>query len=360
MLKKALTTIILFQLLTITALGVLIYYLYNLRFKEEINYVDVRVDVNDNSISKIQAESLTLDSLIKPQDNPNFSESTFNSNSDTQSQVIIQPAYKITDNTILENYTQDAKPVIVPMFYTDINSADLEDSAIISLITSKVKQENLTEIDIDVSIVNKVKNIEDVVKTILSNLNPTNLRINIGLPLKWSDNMDYTYLDSVSRFYKSSASIEILNNLCNKVRISAYGYTSVNSSSAGPITIPELTRDSIKYYISKGLSRLKIDLVINNRAYMWANRSFASQYLYNYVLDSQQVIIIGENELNQYLSSTDFKLVRNLDNGENLGQLLLNGNINYLVYPSLTQISSLKDLAKSYGLNGFILYSEPF
>jgi len=236
MFKKALTTIILFQLLTIIALGVLLYYLYNIRIREEVKYTDVKVEVTDNSITKIEAESLTLDSVIKPQDNPNFKESFFVATQNLPEQNQIQPIYNIQNDSVVKNSNQLQN--VIPMFYTDINSPSIEDSTIINLITLAVEQDNLTEIDIDISIVNKVENIENVVRSILSNLNPTGLKINIGIPLKWSDNMDYSYLDSVSRFYKSSASIEILNNLCNKFRLYGFSYTSVNSSGAGPITLP--------------------------------------------------------------------------------------------------------------------------
>ncbi len=358
MLKKALTTIILFQILTIIALGVLLYYLYKVRVKEQVNYTDVRVEVNDNTIDKVKAEGLTLDSIVRPQENPDFQESFFVTASTNNSGVSIQPVYKIKDGSVTK--ATNVSVAAIPMFYTDLNSPNLTDDQIIELITLAVKQDNLQEIDIDVSIVNKVTNIESVVRSILSNLNPSNLNINIGIPLKWSDNMDYSYLDSVSRFYKSTASIEILNNLCNKIRLHGYGYTSINSASAGPITMSELTEDSIKYYIAKGISRSKIDLVINSSAYMWANRSFTDNYLRNYVLDTQQVIILSEQQTNEYTSSTSFTSIRSLGNGENLGLYTNNGNINYLVYPTLTQISAMQELARSYGLNGFILHSKPF
>ena len=74
MLKKALTKIVIFQILTLIALSVLLYYLYKVRVVENIKYTDVRTDITDNTISKIQAESQTYDSLIQKKENPNFNE----------------------------------------------------------------------------------------------------------------------------------------------------------------------------------------------------------------------------------------------------------------------------------------------
>lgn len=354
MVKRALTLIIIFQILSLSALGVLLYYLYKVRTVEKIITTDVQTNITDNSITKVKAESLTLDSLIQKKENPNFKES-FLISTDEKAQTDstnIQPIYKINSDGVVKSTNYDEKAI--PMFFTDLNSTNFGNDNIVKLITTAIKQDSLNEIDIDVSIVNKVENIETVVKNIISTLSPNEIKINLWLPSKWSDNIDYSYLNSVSRFYNSNASISVLNNLCNKIRIAAYGYTTINSASAGPITKPEIATDTIKYYIYKGISSTKIDLVINKTAYMWANRSYTDNYLYNYILDQQQVIIVNANDLNNYISQSNFKIIKNFDNGENLGVLENNGNINYFVYPTLTQLSNLVDTAKSYGLNGFI------
>lgn len=354
MLKKALNLIIILQILILLALSGLLYYLYKVRVVEQVNYKDVRIDITDNTITKSQAESITLDSLIQKRENPSFKEHyLINSSTDTvEDGTITQPVYKIKEESVIKS--TDINPQAIPSFYVEKNSPDLDDSIIIKLITTAIKQDNLSQVDIDVSITNKVENIESIVKDIIYNLNPSDLKITLGLPLKWSDNIDYSYLDSVSRFYKSSASIEVLNNLCNNFRIDSYGYTTINSANAGPITQPQIAIETIKYYIYKGLNSNKIDLMINNTGYLWNNRSFTDNYLYNYVLDSQQVVIINNSELNNYLSQSNFSNVESFENGENLGVIENNGNIKYLVYPRLTQSSALIEVAKEYGLNGFI------
>lgn len=354
MLKKALNIVIILQFVVILALGCLVYYLYNVRVIENVNYTDVITDITDNTITKSQAESFTFDSLIQKKENPNFKESFLidPTSEFTGDGLVTQHVYKIDVDSIIKSI--DENLTAIPSFYAPLNSPVLEDDIVINLITTAVKQDNLSKIDIDVSITNKVENIESVIREIISNLNPTDLEITLGLPLKWSDNIDYSYMDSISRFYQSTASIEVLNNLCSSFRIDSFGYTTINSVNAGPITKLDTAQDTIKYYIYKGISSNKINLMVNSTGYLWSNRNYSENYLYNYVLSNQQVTVVNNSEINNYLSDSKFSNLSNLDNGENLGVIEKDGNIKYLVYPRLTQSSTLIELAKSYGLNGYI------
>lgn len=353
--RKFLNIFILLQLLTLIALGALTYYLYKVRVVEHIKYENKRVDIVDNTLTKVQAESKSLESLVIKNTNTDFKELQIGN---TKSDNLIQPTYKLTNESVVETTNKVAGAI--PMFYTDRNSDFLNDQEVINSITEIIKINSLNEIDIDVSITNKVENIETVVKDIIYNLNPSDIKINVGLPLKWSDNMDYSYLDFVSNFYKSNASLEVLNNLCNKLRIHAYELTNINSANAGPISNIDTVKNSLNYYSYKGIALNKVSLVINNRGYMWSNRTFTDNQLYNYTLLDQQVKIIDVTSLNEYLSSSNFKIINNLPNGENIAELKEIDGIKYIIYPNLSQITTLIESAKNAGLDGYIILSESY
>lgn len=350
MVKKSLNIIIIFLLLALISLGVLTYYLYKIRIVENITYKDIRKDVTDTSISNIEAEKRNLLTLVKKNENPDLEQiELLDLTSNTPG---IKPAYKINLNTIEK--VAEVENNQVPLFFTDNNSEYLDDLSVLNMLLETIKRDNLAEIDIDVTITNKVNNIEALIKDLIYNLTPTNIKINLGLPAKWSDIQDYEHLATVSRFYSSNVSVEVINNLTNKIRLHAYGFTSINSSKAGPISPSQWVENTIAYYLYKGISPSKLDLVINNNGYKWANRGFTDNYIHNFVVSTQQAQIVTNRDLNQLISTSNLRNLPEFNIEENVAIIETNHNINYIVYPKLSLISSLKDLVKTYGLNGFI------
>lgn len=350
MVKKSLNIIIIFQLLALISLGVLTYYLYKIRVVENITYKDIRKDVTDTSISNIEAEKRNLLTLVKRNENPNLEQIELLDLSSTLPGI--KPVYKINLNTIEKVAELESNQI--PLFFTDINSENLDDLSVLNMLLETIRNEKLTEIDIDVTITNKINNIETLVKDLIYNLTPTNIKVNVGLPAKWSDIQDYEHLATVSRFYTSNISIEVINNLTNRIRLHAYGFTSINSSKAGPISPSNWVENTIAYYLYKGISPSKLDLVINNNGYKWPNRGFTDNYIHNFVVSTQQAQIVTNSDLNQLIATSSFRNLPEFNIEENVAIIESNDNINYIIYPKLSLISSLKDLARIYGLNGFI------
>lgn len=350
MFNRLLSFIIFFLIITISGLLALNYYLYKVRVVENTTYKDVRKDLIDNSISQIDAEQKNLDSLVKKKENINIKETTIANFSSNESGI--KMVYKLTENSYekIDDFTLSQ----IPIFFVEENVNELNDLTVASMIVEVIKKESLQEIDIDVSIVNKVLNIESLVKDIIQLLNPISIKINIGLPPKWSDYQDYEYLKSVSRFYSSNADLKIINNLTHKIRIHGYGYTTINSSKAGPISPSEWVENIIQYYIFKGIEPAKVDLVINNTGYKWSNRPITNNYIFNYVLSTKQVEVIPSSDLNNLLAGNNLKNLSEFRFEDNVVELNDNGNINIIVYPKLSLQSKIKEVVKSYGLNGFI------
>ena len=353
MLKKTFNILIILQILALISLAGIIYFLYKVRVVEHINYSNEREDITDNTISNVKAEELSIDSLIKQTNASNINQEYFiqDKNSDNANQPV-EFVYKINNDQI---ETGSILPNTIPAFYTSIDSQTLDDTTVSNIITQTIKQNNLTEIEIDVSITNKVNNIESIVRNILNNTSPNPIKINLGLPAKWSDIYNYTYLVPVSNFYNSTASIETLANLCNKIRINAYGYTTLYSSKAGPIVKLSWVENVIQYYIYKGLKPSQTSLIINNTAYEWANRDITDNYIQNYVMDAPQVNVLKIDDLTTIMSNSGFSISNNYNFDDNIAQLNNNGAINFIVYPKDSTTQALKDLAQSYSLSSYIL-----
>lgn len=363
MFKKILSILIFLQILIIAALGTLNYYLYTSYKAENVTYIDQRIDITDNTISNVQAEELSLDSLVKKNSKPrNINQAHFiNSDQSDINPVVenIQYTFKLTksEDSLQVEVVSDLKEDIIPLFFTDLNSGTLPDQQVINVIYDAIIDNELKEIDIDVSITNKVNNIEDVLRELAKLTVDKNIKINVGLPPKWSDVMDYDYLAPVSNFYKSAASISVINNLSNKVRIHAYGYTTINSNSVGPITKNDWAENIIQYYIYKGINPSKTTLVINNITYKWPNREITDNYVDNYVLSTQQVEVLNASQLEAILSSTNITVLNNYQLDDNIAQIGTGIETNYIVYPKHLSQNYLIELAKSYNLNSYILKS---
>lgn len=347
MIKLRFWFIVLFLVVIVISLVLSYFYIKENRVFVQVNESVNIKEIEDNTISKVEAEIRNLNATVLKSDNPSFKK--YND----QESLDFKKTFKITHDSVLK--ISEVSNGVIPTFFLDENLSSIENQILIDRINATIYEYNLEELDIDVSIINISEDINKLVDSILGLQASRNFKLHTTLPIKWSNNFDYTYLSAYSRFYNQDIDLNIFSTKLTTVKVELFGYTTLNSSSPGPITELRLAEASLQYYIKEGIPRDKLISVINTLGYKWGNRSYANTFYKNFVLPTKQVELIGSEQLNSLISLPTSSITQNFENLESLLKTEDINGVNFIVYPQIGQIEKLIEISKSYGINGYIL-----
>ncbi|MFS8131071.1 MAG: hypothetical protein ACMG57_03765 [Candidatus Dojkabacteria bacterium] len=343
--------------------SILFGYIFFIRRDRTINKVVTTDTVNDNTISKAEAERRNLENVLQtPKDIKDLTHDTNVTISQDTSQdgFVVAKAYEITKDlklskqVILDSYAK--KDSFAPIFYFKLdtltdNNPDI--TALSSLIATEVSSNNYKIIYLDTSFT-YIKDFNILIANLKNTLNAKSIKLGLYLYPKWGNEVDYNnFLQVTNQYHKNTKLADIVNSV-DEVIIELYGYSNEYSILPANIAPVDWAKSVVAFTAQEVTSKNKVYFEINNNYFVWPQREFSDTPNNNYAVLDLQAEILNQNQFDakNYIQSSTNVLGNTL---ETMKTLEVSGKKYISVSPTQNNIDSLISLIASYGFPGYII-----
>lgn len=345
-------------LLTTLVLG----YVYFIRRDRTINKVITTETINDDTISKEEAERRNLDNVLQtPVDIKSLTNYTNVTISQDVSKtgVVTAKAYEITKDLkvtslpILQSYKTNEQFVPIFTFKLETLTNELDINALSSLILTELTNRPFKTIYLDTTFT-YIKDFNTLAANLRNSLVSKNVKVGMYLYPKWGKEVNYNDFLQVSNQYHKSMSLSDVVNAFDEVVIELYGFSNEFSILPANIAPVDWAKRVVTYTAQEVTDRSKILFEINSNYYIWPEKEFADDVKQNYsVLDPQAEIM--NNALFDSKGFTESSTNKLSNTYEIIKTLELSGKKFISISPSQDNIDKLIALTASYGFKGYII-----
>ncbi|MEO6728352.1 MAG: hypothetical protein ABIM99_00360 [Candidatus Dojkabacteria bacterium] len=342
--------------------SIILGYVYFVRRDRTVNKVITTENINDDSISKAEAERRNLENVLQT---PIGIDQLIKDTNVTISQdnsgngFLIGKGYEVTNELklikqqILETYKSDID--FAPIFYFKLDSLvnNLDITALSNLILTEVNTSNYKIIYLDTSFT-YIKDFNTLAANLKNSLSAKGVKLGIYLYPKWGTEVNYNDFLQVTNQYHKDMKLKDVVNSVDEVIIQLYGYSSEYSILPANIAPIEWAKFVVAYTSQEVTDKSKVYFEINTDYYVWPQREVSDSPKNNYaVLDIQaEVLSKKQFEAKNYVESSSNVLG---DTFETMKTLEATSKKYISISPNQENIDKLIGLVASYGFKGYIL-----
>lgn len=254
----------------------------------------------------------------------------------TQQISVTESGAFISPTEILKNITLEYIP--------SASNATFDSEKFTANLSELITKSDFEAIQLNSSFI-KVTNYEGIISKVSELTKPKEIKLLIELPAKWGDFVDYTDYKNFDLSYDTIIPLNTISIYADSIVIKGFGYTTVNSILPGPVSPNGWLEKVIQYYVSKGVSRNKIVIELNTKAYVWEDREIALKNTENYILATKQITDIKVK--------TEFDKITPAETFD--GESFVSKDKLVIVLPTDQKILDQIELIADYGLSGIIL-----
>lgn len=374
--------IIVLELVVIAVLSFLLFYLFEIRKNVTVEYKDEFMLIEDNSISKIEAEIKNLEMVNKQPKSLNdldlssyYSNGYFNYYSfplidNAISNNVVKEHPKVSLNTLeiqkdgilkevnielKNNLTNQGAEVIDRIYITKDVREDVlfQNNTLVNNIKNYIEQKNLEVVELDISMT-YYSNYLELLQNLNSDLVEDTVEVEIITYLypKWGNEINYINFQTISNQFHRNMNLSELNSVVDKVKVLAFDYTGPLDILPGPITPKDWFERIIQYYIHEGIERDKLEVGINTNAYIWPEREIAIDTKDNYSVLELEADAMTFNNFQNFIAQNGIAPETVEGMNEKIYRYIFENERKIAVFPSTEYIESLVQLTAEYGISG--------
>jgi len=337
-------------------------YIYFVRRDRSVNKVVTTETINDDTISKAEAERRNLENVLQtPKDIKDLTkDSNITISQDTNAQgFLVAKAYEITKDLnltklpIVDSYKNSTD--FAPIFYFKLesltNTPDI--TALSSVIMNELNNVPYKIIYLDTSFT-YIKDFNTLVANLKNSLSSKKIKLGIYLYPKWGKEVDYNNFLQVTNQYHQDMNLADVVNSVDEVIIQLYGYSSEYSILPANVAPVDWAKSVVAYTAQEVTNKNKVYFEINSDYYVWPQREFSDKPSNNYALLEAQAEVLNQKQFDGkgYIQSSSNDLG---DTFEIIKTLELSGKKYISISPRQENIDKLIALVASYGFAGYII-----
>lgn len=338
-------------------------YVFFVRRDRTINKVVSTDTINDDTISKAEAERRNLDNVVQtPIEINNLKKDTnvtISQDTSISTGLVIGNAYEVTKDLtlnkqqILESYK--AKTNFAPVFFfkLDALSINVDVNALSSLIMSEVNSNNYRIIYLDTTFT-YVKDFNVLLLNLKTALAAKSIKLGLYVYPKWGNEVDYNDFLQIANNYFTDNKLADIQKMVDEVVIQLYGYSNEYSILPANIAPVNWAKAVVAFTTLQTTDKSNVYFEINSNSYIWPEREFVTNTKDNYsVLDPQAEVL---NKLQ--FTAKNYSEINSNDLGdtyETMKTLEIGGKRFISVSPKQENIDKLIAIVASYGFPGVII-----
>ncbi|MEP7103098.1 MAG: hypothetical protein ABI721_00110 [Candidatus Dojkabacteria bacterium] len=367
LLKSFLKFLTIILILVLVAFSLVLAYVFFIRRDITINKVDSNATVNDDTISKAEAESRNLENVATAQKDK--SQLIIGYNSSIAVEQVQNPSvnyrtakvFEISKDLTIDDHaipnSDKTNPDFVPIYFFSLKTltetSAFDNIKLTNVIVNDATTSGSKKIYLDTSFT-YIKDYLNLINLLKDQLKTKNITLGVYIYPIWGKEVDYNNFLQVSNAFMKTVNILDLSKQVDELVIQVYGYTNEYSILPGNVAPLNWSTKVIQYIASLGVDRSKVLFEMNSDAYVWPEREVSNDPKLNYsVADVQAEVLSFDMFLQRF--KTEISGIQTNDTLENIQEIEADSKKYIGVYPTNDNIDKIIENVALYGFKGYIL-----